>query len=128
MSSSKTAAQSKPDWSDEFWQELADADPLGLGVDVQDVKDWFDWIWLRFKYGGKRGRPYRNHKRAVVAWWSRVQEWEITRARARGQRIRDRQETEAIHLRALSRVAEPQPPRHHRRSLKRTKLHSVGGR
>lgn len=91
----------KPSLPDSFWQELADHNPIGIPLTAQDARDWFEFVWLRYSTHG-----YRNHKRAIINWWSRVYESEIERAQERASRIRS--EAENARLEALA-EQEAQP-------------------
>lgn len=89
----------KPSFPPDFLQRLADENPLGVECSVQDVRDWIGLIWLRYSERG-----YKRHRKAIVAWWSRLTHEELERARARGSELRARQESE--RLRALREAYE----------------------
>lgn len=74
--------------SPSFKRELAEHNPIGMLLTEEDVQAWFDMVWLRFST-----RRYRNRRRAIIAWWSRVKEHEILEARNRAERMRDEKET-----------------------------------
>jgi len=81
----------KPVLSPAFLQELAENNPIGMQLDSADVQAWFDLIWLKFKT-----HRYKQQKRAIISWWSRVRESEIDDARARVTRMRDDAQVAAI--------------------------------
>lgn len=85
----------KPVLPDTFWRMLAENNPIGMRMQPEDARAWFDMIWLKFQE-----RQYRNVKRAIISWWSRVREHEIEQARERAFRIRSEAENE--RLEALS--------------------------
>ena len=81
----------KPTLPPGFWAELAEHNPIGILLDASDAEAWFDFVWLRYTTYG-----YRNHKRAIISWWSRVNEADIQKARERVARIQDERETAAL--------------------------------
>lgn len=61
----------------EFIQKLIDHNPLGMAnLTEDDIIAWVNSIWLRFE-----AKKYRNRKRALVSWWSRVKREELDQAR-----------------------------------------------
>lgn len=81
----------KPVLSDGFCRELAAENPLGDDITIQDVRDWFDLKWLQY-----RERGYSNHRRAIIRWWSNLTEAELSRARERASRLRERAEAKRM--------------------------------
>ena len=98
----------KPTLPEEFLEELAEHNPIGMSVDSDDVRSWFDMVWLRFstyKY------TERGMRRAIISWWSRVREHEILAARDRLTRLRSDAENERLDAYAQAMTVEPpQPP------------------
>ena len=69
---------------EEFWQELADENPLGSNkITAQDAKDWFYLrAWPRFKtYAYGRTNNQRELASRIARWWARVDGQEIREAR-----------------------------------------------
>lgn len=89
----------KPRYPDEFWQELADANPLGAQCDIEDVKSWFDIVWPKYS-----ARGYRRHKQAIASWWSRIYEDDLQRAKERRARLSE--EAEVARLEAVAEEIE----------------------
>lgn len=87
----------KPSLPPSFWHQLAANNPLGMTLTADDARAWFDLVWISYAQRG-----YRNHKRAIAAWWLNVREEEIDRARARVERISDEAETTAIEERIVA--------------------------
>jgi len=81
----------KPNFPPQFWQDLADNNPLGFDLSADDAKAWFDFVWLQY-----RERHYKRHRKAIVSWWSRLRPDDIDRARARMQEIRDTAEAKRL--------------------------------
>jgi hypothetical protein len=81
----------KPVLSPRVLRELAEHNPIGMRLTEADVEAWFDMVWLSFSTYN-----YRNTRRAVIRWWSRVSESEIQRARQRAARIADESEVAAL--------------------------------
>ena len=74
----------KPSLAPSFWRGLAGENPLGIELDEQDARDWFDLVWSRY-----RKRNYTRHRTAIENWWSRLDLKELQRARDRGRRLRE---------------------------------------
>ena len=67
----------RPVFKPEFYRELASENPLGLTIHWREVEAWFNIVaWPAYKT-----YPYRQHKKAVRRWWSRVSERELDRVR-----------------------------------------------
>lgn len=80
----------KPTFSPRFWRELAEACPFGP-CEPKLVESWFEIAWPAMK-----ARGYRNHKRAVASWWSRIYESDLERAQQRLDAIEERGEREEM--------------------------------
>jgi len=75
---------SAPELPDDFWEELAEENPLGSStITAQDAADWFYLrVWCRYKaqpYG--RSELLKQHIRMVTLWWSNLEGFEIIEAR-----------------------------------------------
>ena len=98
----------KPVMPPAFWQELADHSPTGIRVSAADVQNWFDFVWLRYSTYG-----YRNHKRAIIQWWSRVRDSEVESALQRADRIVNDDENAAIEAQVSKLPFAYHAPRDH---------------
>ncbi len=79
--------QAKPVFSPKVLNHLAANNPLGMRLTGEDVQDWFDMIWCKYET-----YRYKDHRRAVGSWWSRISSLDITRARERAARMREQDE------------------------------------
>lgn len=106
----------KPQLSPQFWQDLADNNPIGMKLSADDARAWFDYVWLSY-----RERRYTRHRLAIISWWSRVSEEEIEGARDRAARIAeestlDRMEDRGSKLHPSDRAGMRCPPKVRRSS------------
>ena len=60
-----------------FLRELAEGNPWGLRLSVEEVDAWWESVWPTFKT-----YDYKNERRAIRKWWARARGWELARARA----------------------------------------------
>lgn len=67
----------KPVFKSDFFQELAEENPLGVTILVEEAEAWWHYIaWPSYKT-----YAYKLHKRAVRRWWSRLTVTDLARAR-----------------------------------------------
>ncbi len=78
----------KPSLSPAFWRNLAKENPLGRrDIVEQDARDWFDLVWLTYQnYYRQVQKP--RHRARICVWWSRLDDQELERGRARGAELR----------------------------------------
>ena len=81
----------KPKLSPQFCRALAEENPIGLPLTEDDVREWFDFVWARYRDYG-----YRNHARAIKSWWHRIEWRDIERARERAHNLRVHAERQRI--------------------------------
>jgi hypothetical protein len=82
---------------DEFWEALADVQPFGIEVTVDEVKSWFDTVWPHYA-----SRHYQKHDRAIASWWSRVRERDVLEAQGRLSRMNNRDQINRMEARLPS--------------------------
>jgi len=93
--------QRKPVFSPQFLTHLADNNPLGMNLSADDVQAWFDLNWVKYET-----YRYKNHKRAIAAWWSRVSQYDIAQARERIARLQETDEVAVMEALAED-IQEP---------------------
>ncbi len=81
------AVQRKPVFSPEVLEHLAVNNPLGLKLTGEVVQSWFDTVWVKYET-----YKYRNHRRAIASWWSRVSSYDIEKAKERLARLKEQDE------------------------------------
>lgn len=76
----------KPVFKPEFFQDLAENNPLGLDtLTEQDARDWFDSKWLEMReFYSRRNTGKPNWKLRAAKWWGNLREDDLCRARERG--------------------------------------------
>ncbi len=84
----------KPIFAPAFWRELAAACPLGP-CEPEVVESWFEIAWPKIN-----ARNYRNTKRAVAAWWSRVAQYELDQAQQRLYAMGEKAESDELEAMA----------------------------
>lgn len=83
---------------------LIDVEPHGLQPTIADAKSWFDMKWPAYE-----PRRYKNHRRAMGSWWSRINRRELELAIERRVRIEDRKTVERLEARLPSREVSDIP-------------------
>jgi hypothetical protein len=81
----------KPVMRPEFWADLGSACPHGT-QSPELVRAWFKLKWPVYQT-----YRYRNHKRAIANWWSRVGSRELDQAREYLEATRDQQDSARLN-------------------------------